>query len=90
MTDSTGCDVLKIYRYKGKCNVSGRNIRLLREREKLSQEQLAARLQLKGLPVSQKAISRMETGERVVADFELVLLADVFHVDVTALLKDEE
>lgn len=82
--------MLKIYHYKGKCNISGKNVRLLREKENLSQEQLAARLQLKGLPINQKAISRIETGERVIADYELLLLADVLRVNVAELLEDEK
>lgn len=78
---------MKIYKYNGKCNASGDNIRRLREQAKLSQEQLAACLQLEGLPIAQKAISRMETGERVVADFELKILAKVLGAEVNDLLK---
>lgn len=79
---------MKIYKYNGKCNASGENIRRLREAAKLSQEKLAARLQLKGLPLNQKAISRIESGERVVADFELVLIAQVFDVCIYDLLEN--
>ena len=50
-------------------------MRRIREGKKLSQEQLAAWLQLEGLSINQKAISRIETGERVVADYELLYLA---------------
>ncbi len=78
---------LKIYKYEGKCNASGENIRCTREKYKLSQEQLAARLQLEGLPLNQKAISRIETGDRVVADYELMLLAKVLHVAMDTLLQ---
>lgn len=77
---------MKIYRYRGKCNVSGANIRRLREKAGLSQEQLAAKIQLMGVPMVQKAISRIETGERVVADYELMLIAQIFGVDVKDLL----
>ena len=60
---------MKLYKYANdKCNISGRNIRQLREENGLSQEQLAASLQLKGLNLNQKTISRIETGERVVPD----------------------
>ena len=77
---------MKIYAYNGRCNVSGRNIRLIRERMKLSQDQLAARMQVEGVPLTQKAISRIETGERVVADYELMLLAKALNTSVTVLL----
>ena len=36
--------ILKIYKYRGRCNASGNNIRRIREQKQWSQEQLAARL----------------------------------------------
>ena len=77
---------MKIYAYNGRCNVSGRKVRELRERMKLSQDQLAARMQVQGVPLTQKAISRIETGERVVADYELMLLAKALNTSVAVLL----
>lgn len=72
---------MKLYRYKdGKCNASGSRIRELREAAGLSQEQLAARIQLAGLNLNQKAISRIETGERVVPDFELLYFSEALGV----------
>ena len=65
-------------------------MRQTREREKLSQEQLAAKLQLAGLNITQKAVSRMETGKRVIADYELPYLADVLDVTIYYLLGMEE
>lgn len=44
-------------------------------RANLSQEQLAYKLQIIGLDVTQKVISRIENGSRVVADYELDYLA---------------
>ena len=64
-------------------------MRRIREGKKLSQEQLAAWLQLEGLSINQKAISRIETGERVVADYELLYLAKVLLVRVEDLLGKE-
>ena len=64
-------------------------MRRIREGKKLSQEQLAAWLQLEGLSINQKAISRIETGERVVADYELLYLAMVLRVRVEDLLGKE-
>ncbi|HIR68134.1 MAG TPA: helix-turn-helix transcriptional regulator [Candidatus Pelethousia gallinarum] len=75
-----------MYKYQGRCNASGENVRRIREGKKLSQEQLAAWLQLEGLSINQKAISRIETGERVVADYELLYLAKVLRVRVEDLL----
>ena len=68
---------MKIYKPDGRCNVSGERVKAARERAGISQEQLAAKIQLAGLSITQKAVSRIETGDRVVADYELQYLADV-------------
>lgn len=82
---------MKLYKHtNGKCNASGGKIRELREAAGLSQEQLAGRLQLAGLNLNQKAISRIETGDRVVPDFELVYFSEVLSVPVCKLLNTEE
>ena len=80
---------LKIYRPGGRCNISGERVRRARERAGLSQEQLAVRLQLDGLGLTQKAISRMETGERVVADYELTTFSRVLGVSMQRLVDTE-
>ena len=80
---------MKIYRPNGRCNASGIQVRLMREKAGLSQEQLAAKIQLAGLNITQKAISRIETGDRVVADYELLFLADALNVNVCLLLGIE-
>lgn len=80
---------MKLYKYKDeKCNVSGNKIRLLREEARLSQEQLAAKIQLAGLNLNQKTISRIETGDRVVPDFELLYFSAALNVPVNNLLED--
>lgn len=56
---------------------------------KFSQEQLAAKLQIEGLGMNQNSVSRLETGKRVVADFELKAIAKVLHVDPNWLLEDD-
>ena len=74
---------------KDQYNICGQNVRRLREKKKMSQDQLAAKLQTEGLGVNQNSISRIETGKRLVADFELVALAKVFNVDITCLVQEE-
>ena len=72
------------------CNICGQNVRKLRESKKMSQDQLAAKLQTEGLGVNQNSISRIETGKRIVADFELKALARVLGVDANELLADSQ
>ena len=80
---------MKIYRPDGRCNISGAKVRAAREKAGLSQEQLAAKIQLAGLSITQKAISRIESGDRVVADYELQYLADALGTSVLYLLGME-
>ena len=59
---------------------------MARIRAGLSQEQLAAKIQLSGHAITQKAISRLEVGSRVVPDYEIPLLADALSVSPLWLL----
>lgn len=82
---------MKLYHFKdGLCNASGAKIRILRESRNMSQEQLASSLQLMGLNLNQKAISRIETGERVVPDFELLYFSKAFEIPITELFPCNE
>ena len=71
------------------CNICGRNVRKLREQKKMSQDQLAAKLQTEGLGVNQNSISRIETGKRIVADYELRAIAHVLNVPIDVLLFED-
>ena len=81
---------MKLYRYRGKANLCGRQVRRLRVELGLSQEQLAARLQIAGLALEQKAVSRIETGSRVGADFELLALAAALNTSPLVLLDEDK
>ena len=81
---------MKIYQYHGKCNISGRAIRAERERQGLSQEQLAARMQVEGIPLNQKAVSRVERGRRVVPVYALLPFARVLRGTMEHLVGQEE
>lgn len=78
---------MKIYDYNGKSNISGGQIRRQRLALGLSQSELAARLQLQNVMLDQKAVSRVEQGERFVADFELLAFARALNLTVAALLE---
>ena len=81
---------MKLYKYdNNRCNISGNKIKELREQAGMSQEQLAAKLQLDGMNWNQKAISRIETGDRVIPDYELLFFSRIFHVPVSILLDEE-
>lgn len=77
---------MKIYDYQGRYNRSGPYIRQRRSAMGLSQEALAAKLQLAGLEITQRAVSRIETGLRVVPDYEIPFFAAALEVSPLWLL----
>ena len=81
---------MRLLTLDGKCNFCGARVRKAREGAGLSQEQLAAKVQLEGHSLTQKAISRIESGARIVPDFEIPLLAAALNVSPLWLLGIEE
>lgn len=77
---------MRLLTLDGKCNVCGERVRVARERLRISQEQLAAKVQLNGHALTQKAISRIEAGQRIVPDFEIPILAAALNVTPLWLL----
>ncbi|MCM1363666.1 MAG: helix-turn-helix domain-containing protein [Faecalibacterium sp.] len=59
----------------GKNNYCGRNIAKYRKEMKISQRELADRLQIAGLDVDKNAVQRMESGQRFITDIELIFIA---------------
>ena len=81
---------LKITEEKEQANGCGDRIRRIRQEKGYSQNVLAIQLQLVGVNMTQKIISRIETGERVVPDYEIWYLAEALGASVTFLLGLEE
>lgn len=81
---------MKIYDYNGKKNLCGDRVRQARQKIRLSQSDLAARLQIAGVIIERDSISRIEAGTRFVADYELKALAQVLGIDVMWLLSEDE
>ena len=68
-------------------NICGRNISLMRTELKISQRELADRMQLVGIDVDKNAIQRIECGKRFVTDIEIVGFSKVFGVTFDELLN---
>ena len=77
---------MKIYNYDGKANIVGPKIKQFRIDQKMTQEELAIKMQLENIELSQKVISRIEKQERFVADYELLMFCKVLKVDISELL----
>lgn len=81
---------MKIYDYNGKKNICGDRIRQARLQLRLSQAELAARMQVEGIVIERDSISRIEIGTRFVPDYELPVFARTLHVPVGWLLGMDE
>lgn len=69
-------------------NVCGKNIAQYRIKMRISQRQLADRMQLVGIDIDKNAIQRIECGKRFVTDIEVIAFAKVFNVTYSELLKE--
>ena len=78
---------MKIYTYQGRRNLCGEMIREARVRSRLSQSELAAKMQTEGISLERDSISRIENGTRFIADYELMAFAKVLNLKVDDLLK---
>ena len=81
---------MRIYDFNGSKNISGKRIKEARRNMKLSQEELAARLQVMGVNIERDSLSRIEIGTRFVADYEIKALSQILRVTPAYLLEIDE
>ena len=67
-------------------DVCGKNIAKLRLELKISQRELADRMQLVGIDIDKNAIQRIECGKRFVTDIEIIAFAKIFDISFENLL----
>ena len=65
----------------------GSNIQKMRYQNKLTQEQVIARMNLMGLPISKSSYAKIETNRMNIKISELVALAKIFHTDINAFFS---
>ena len=75
-------------KYDNKLNVTGRKIKELRQKNHLSLSNLSIKLALMGIDISKPSLHKLENGNRVIKDYELYGLSEVFNVPVSELLSD--
>ncbi|MDD6160758.1 MAG: helix-turn-helix transcriptional regulator [Oscillospiraceae bacterium] len=81
---------MKIYDFDGEKNISGDRIHQARTAMRLSQADLAARMQVNGVTIEREAISKIETGDRFVTDYELMVFAKVLNVSLEWLISQDQ
>lgn len=77
---------MKIYDFNGSKNICGERVKDARRKLKLSQENLAAKLQTEGVNIERDSVSRIEIGTRFVADYEIAALCKILRVTPEYLL----
>ena len=64
----------------------GNNIRRIRERRQMTQDVLAARLQLCGCDITRSAVAKIEVGQRHLYPDEIILLRKILNTSYEELL----
>ncbi len=80
---------MKIYDYNGKKNICGEKIHEARCKLRMTQSDLAAKLQIAGITIERDSISRIEIGTRFVSDYEIREISKILKVSVNWLLGIE-
>lgn len=65
----------------------GANIRRLRENSNMTQEVLAAKMQLMGCEITRSAVAKIEVGQRHLYPDEIVLIKQILNVSYDDIFK---
>lgn len=65
----------------------GKNIRELREKAGMTQEVLAAKLQLNGCDITRSAVAKIEVAQRHLYPDEIILIKEILKVSYEDILK---
>ena len=73
----------------GRNNLCGAAISAQRKRMKLSQRELAEKMQLEGIDLDKNAVQRIECGKRFVTDIELLAFSHIFQLTMEQLVSEQ-
>ena len=59
----------------------GKNIKLIRENIGMTQEVLAAKLQVRGCDITRSAVAKIEVGQRHLYPDEIILIKEILNTD---------
>lgn len=66
----------------------GENIQAQRYRCKLTQDQVVARMNLMGIPISKSTYAKLETNRMNIKVSELAALSQIFHCEIADFFKN--
>jgi transcriptional regulator with XRE-family HTH domain len=70
-------------------NVVGKYVKKIREKQGLTQEQLAIRIELDGWRIDRFVVSKIERGDRHLTDFEIQKIAQALKISISKLFGEE-
>ena len=74
----------------GNKNIIHKRLRIARKKARLSQGDLAAKLQTMSVNIDQQMISRIERNQRIVTDYEVICFARALSLNVLWLLSGHD
>ena len=67
----------------------GNNIRMLREKAGMTQEELATKLQIGDCDITRSAVAKIEVGQRHLYPDEIILIKEILNVSYDEIFKTE-
>ena len=68
-------------------NICGKNIKKIRKEQKITQDELCARMQVMGYQISRSDISKLENGKKFITDFEVFGFSKALKVSILDLFN---
>ncbi len=68
----------------------GKNIKAAREKIQMTQDVLAAKLQLRGCDITRSAIAKIEVGQRHLYPDEIILIKEILNIDFDTIFYGKE
>ena len=68
----------------------GQNIRKIREKQNMTQEILAAKLQLNGCDITRSAVAKIEVGQRHLYPDEIILIKEILNTDFDSIFYGDD
>ena len=79
----------KIIKYSNeKLNTIGNKVKMYRENNNWSLSDLSNKLMLLGIDIPKPSLQNIESGKRIVKEYEFYALCKVFNVSMEEMLKD--
>ena len=78
----------KIIKYDEKLNVIGSKVKELRQSQNMSLSQLSNKLLLLGIDIPKSSLPNIESGKRIVKEYEFSALCKIFNISMEDMLTN--